>query len=54
MISAATVRKMVWKGCEAYLAYVIDTLKARPTVSDIPTVSDFLDVFLEELSGLPP
>ena len=54
VISVATVRKMVRKGCEAYLAYVIDMVKARPCVSDIPTVSDFPDVFPEELSGLPP
>ena len=49
VISAAIARKMVRKGCEAYLAYVIDTIKARPSVSDIPIVSDFPDVFLEEL-----
>ena len=54
MISAATARTLVWKGCEAYLAYVIDTVKERPSVSDIPTVSDFPDVFPEELPGLPP
>ena len=47
VISAAIARKMVRKGCEAYLAYVIDTVKARPSVSDIPSVSDFLDVFPE-------
>ena len=41
------------KGCEAYLSYVIDTVKARPSVSDIPTVSDFPDVFSEEFPGLP-
>ena len=52
--SAATTRTKVWKGCEAYLAYVIDTVKARPSVSDIPTVSDFSDVFPKELPGLPP
>ena len=52
VISAITARTMVQKGCEAYLAYVIEIEKARPSVSDIPTVSD--DVFLEELSGLPP
>ena len=50
VISAAIVRKMVRKGCEAYLAYVIDTVKARPSVSNIPTVS----VFPEELLGFPP
>ena len=54
MISATAARTMVRKGCEAYLAYVIDTVKKRPSVSDIPTVSDFLDVFPEEFPGLPP
>ena len=54
VISAATSRRMVRKGSEAYLAYVIDTVKARPSVSDIPIVSDFPDVFPEELPGLPP
>ena len=33
---------------------MIDTIKARPSVFDILTVSDFLDVFPEELPGLPP
>ena len=54
VISAATVKTMVWKGGEAYLAYVIDMVKARPSVSDIPTVSDFPDVFPEELPELSP
>ena len=54
VISAVIARKMVRKGCEAYLAYVIDTVKAKPSVSDIPTVSDFPDVFSEELPGLLP
>ena len=54
VISTAIARTMVRKGCEAYLAYVIDTVKARPSVSDIPTVSDFPDVFPEELPGLAP
>ena len=54
VISAAIARTMVRKGCEAYLAYVIDTKKAEPSLSDIPTVSDYPDVFLEELPGLPP
>ena len=54
VISTSTARIMVQKECEAYLAYVIDTIKARPRVSNIPTVSDFPDVFPEELPGLPP
>ena len=53
-ISAATARTMVRKECEAYLAYVIETKKARPNVSDIPTISDFSNVFPEEFPRLPP
>ena len=54
MIFVATARKRVRKGCEAYLAYVIDIVKASPSASDIPIVSDFPDVFPEEFPGLPP
>ena len=54
VISAAIARTMVRKGCESYLVYVIDTKKAEPSLSDIPTVSDYPDVFSEELPGLPP
>ena len=54
VISAATTRTMVRKGCEAYLAYVIDTKKVEPSLLDTPTVCDYPNVFLEELPGLPP
>ena len=54
VISTATARTMIRKGCEAYLAYVIDTKKAELILSDIPTVSDYPDVFPEELPGLHP
>ena len=47
VISAAAALKIVQKGCEAYLDYVIDTVKARPSVFDILIVSDFPDVFPE-------
>ena len=33
---------------------MIETEKVRPSVSDIPIVSDFSNVFPEEMSGLPP
>ena len=54
VISAAIERTMVRKGCEAYLAYVIDTKKVKPSLSDIPTVCDYSDVFSVELLGFPP
>ena len=54
VISATTARMMVRKGCEAYLAYVIDTKKVEPSLSDISIVSDYPDVFSKEFPGLPP
>ena len=54
VISVATTRTMVRKGCKAYLAYVIDTEKAEPSTSDIPTICDYPNVFLEVFPGLPP
>ena len=54
VIYVATARTMVPKGCEAYLKNVIDTKKAEFSLSNILIVCDYLDVFLEELPGLPP
>ena len=54
VISTAIARTMVQKGCEAYLAYVIDTEKVEPSLSEIPIVCDYPNVFLEELPELPP
>ena len=45
VISAATARTMVRKGCEAYLSYVIDMVKARPSVSDILLLVTFRTCF---------
>ena len=53
-ISTAIVRTMVRKGCESYLAYVIDTKKEEPRLLDTPTVCDYPGVFPKELPGLPP
>ena len=54
VISATIARMMVRKGCETYLACVIDTKKEEPSLSDIPIVCDYPDMFPEELPGLPP
>ena len=54
VISAATARTMVRKGCEAYLAYVIDAKNEELSLSDIPTFFDYQNVLSEELSGLSP
>ncbi|XP_074362902.1 uncharacterized protein LOC141703217 [Apium graveolens] len=47
-------KKLIRKGCKAYLAYVVDKSREVSNPKDIPVVRDFLDVFPEELPGLPP
>ena len=54
LISAIKACKMIQKGCEAYLAHVIDTRKTEAKLENIPVVNEFQDVFPVELPGLPP
>ncbi|KAJ8773394.1 hypothetical protein K2173_028571 [Erythroxylum novogranatense] len=54
IISAVSAERLMWKGCEAFLAYVLDTEADRGRLEDIPVVREFSDVFPEELPGLPP
>ena len=42
------------KGCEAFLALVLDSKRGQVNLENIPVIKEFLDVFPEELSGLPP
>ncbi|KAG8491003.1 hypothetical protein CXB51_014135 [Gossypium anomalum] len=48
------VVKYVRKGCEAYLAYVLDSKESKKKLESMPVVCEYSDVFPEELSGLPP
>ena len=47
-------RKLLQQGCEAYLVYVTEVKEEAPKIEDIPVVNEFLDVFPDELPGLPP
>ena len=53
-ILALTVDRLIWKGCEAFLACAISTEGSSMSLDDISIVCRFLDVFSEELPGLPP
>ncbi|KAA3461364.1 DNA/RNA polymerases superfamily protein [Gossypium australe] len=44
----------VRKGCEAYLAYALDTKVSESKNELVPVVCEYLDVFSKELSRLPP
>ncbi|XP_052876240.1 uncharacterized protein LOC128282081 [Gossypium arboreum] len=47
-------KKLVYKGYEAYLAYIDVSNSEISFVRDIRTVKDFSNVFPDELFGLPP
>ncbi|KAG8502445.1 hypothetical protein CXB51_000382 [Gossypium anomalum] len=51
--SVMKARNYVKKGCEAYLAYVLDSKVDNKKIESVPVVCEFSDVFLEELPGLP-
>ena len=55
--SAARARQCLQQGCKGFVAYVMDARvdSERPrSVEEVPVVRDFLDVFPEELPGVPP
>ncbi|XP_070041106.1 uncharacterized protein [Nicotiana tomentosiformis] len=54
VISFLKARRMVEKGCNAYLAFVRDVGVDTPTVESFPVVRDFPDVFPADLPGVPP
>ncbi|WRX12255.1 hypothetical protein QQP08_004742 [Theobroma cacao] len=54
VISTLKALKLVRKGYPTYLAHVIDISREEPKLENVPVVSEFLDVFPDELPGLPP
>ena len=53
-LSVMQAKKLLKQGCEAYLAYVVDTKREVPKMEEVPVVNEYPDVFPEELPGLPP
>ena len=54
MISAMAAQRMLRKGCQCYLAYVVETGKEGTLVDEIPVVKEFPDVFPYDIARLPP
>ena len=54
VISALEAQRLLLKGCESYLAHVVDTSIIEVKLENVPVVCEFLDVFPEDLPGLPP
>ena len=54
MISSMAVQRMMRKGCQGFLAYVVETGKEGTLVDEIPVVREFPDVLPDDIAGLPP
>ena len=54
MISALEAQRMLRKGFQGYLDYVLETRKEGTLVDEIPIVREFPDVFPDDIAGLPP
>ncbi|WRX12110.1 hypothetical protein QQP08_004597 [Theobroma cacao] len=54
VISTLKALKLVLKGYPAHLAHVIDISREEPKLENVPVVSEFPDVFPDELPRLPP
>ena len=54
VISAMKARRFLRKGCEAFLALILDSKREQVNLENIPVIREFLDVFPEELPGVPP
>ena len=54
IISAMAAQRMLRKGCQGYLAYVVGIKKEGILMDEIPVVREFPDVFPDDIAGLPP
>ncbi|KAA3484112.1 Retrotransposon protein [Gossypium australe] len=54
VISTLLTQRYLRKGYEAYLPFVLNTKETELRIESVPIVCEYLDVFPEELSGLPP
>ena len=54
MISAMVAQRMLRKGCQGYLAYVVETGNEGTMVDEIPVVREFQDMFPDDIARLPP
>ncbi|XP_073120466.1 uncharacterized protein [Henckelia pumila] len=53
LISILSMTRLLQKGSEGFLIYVVDILKSNPELVDIPVVREFADIFPDGIPGLP-
>ena len=54
IMTAMKASKMLRKSYQGYLSYAIEVRDNGSRLEDIPVVREFLDVFIEDLPGIPP
>ncbi|GKD69146.1 hypothetical protein Tco_1323236 [Tanacetum coccineum] len=54
VISCIKACKYIERGCHLFLAYITEKKSKEKRMEDVPVIHDFLEVFPEELPGLPP
>ena len=54
IISTITIKRLMNKGCEAYLAYVLESKKEENQLANLSIVREFPNVFPHELPRVSP
>ena len=54
IVSFLRAKRMVSKGCLAFLAHLRDDTTQVPSIESVSIVREFLDVFPADLPGMPP
>ena len=53
LVSDIRVRKLLSKGVQGYLTFLVNTLTDKLTIEDVPVVKEYSDVFHDKLVTLP-
>nr|GEW23071.1 putative reverse transcriptase domain-containing protein [Tanacetum cinerariifolium] len=54
VISCIKACKYIERGCQMFVAYMTEKKWKEKRLEDMPVIRDFPEVFLDDLSGLPP
>ncbi|GJS02745.1 reverse transcriptase domain-containing protein [Tanacetum coccineum] len=54
LISCIKTKRYISRGYQVFVAQIMEKKSAEKRLEDIPVVREFLEVFLEDLPGLPP
>ena len=54
IISALKASKLLRQGCRGFIAAMLGKDEIEAKIQNMPVVKEYPDVFLEDISGLPP